>query len=270
VDGSDGGGGITVPNMTEPAKRNGMRALVLAGVKAAILLAFLVVATWGAVYLMQRSGFGLSRLAHINAQTLKKECGNAIRPIEDWKDSHPVLARLAFIGLQVAQIVVFVVPGEATQVAGGYFFGTWEGALYCVIGAALGGGLAFLLATWLGRPLIRFLVRPEPLSRLENMLNQRKGWVTVFVLFLFPGVPKDALSYIAGLTPMHFGAFVLLSTLARIPGILLSTFVGDSVAEKHYHLFISLCILGLATLILGLLLRRRVESWISRKREEEK
>jgi uncharacterized membrane protein YdjX (TVP38/TMEM64 family) len=254
--------------MTEPAKRNGTRALVLAGVKAAILLAFLALTTWGAVCLLQKSGFSLPQLAHINAETLKREFGQAIQPMEDWKDSHGVLARLAFVGIQVGQIVVFVVPGEATQVLGGYLFGTWEGALYCVIGAAIGSGLAFLLADWLGRPLIKFFIRPEQFARLENMLNRRKGWVSVFVLFLFPGVPKDMLCYIAGLTPMHFGAFVLLSTLARIPGILLCTFGGDSIAEKHYHMFLALCILGLVVLVLGLFFRRRVESWISHNREQ--
>jgi uncharacterized membrane protein YdjX (TVP38/TMEM64 family) len=253
--------------MKEPGKRNGTQTLVVAGVKAAILLAFLTVATWAAVHFIQESGFSLRQLGHINAETLKKEFGNVIQPIEDWKESHGVLARLAFLGVQVGQIVVFVVPGEATQVVGGYFFGTWEGALYCVIGAALGSSAAFLLARWLGRPLITLFVRPEQFARLELVLNRGKGWVSVFVLFLFPGVPKDTLCYIAGLTPIHFGAFVLLSTLARIPGILLSTFVGDSVADKHYHMFISLCILGLVALVLGLIFRGRVESWISRKRQ---
>ena len=38
-------------------------------------------------------------------------------------------APLAFMGLQALQVVIFVIPGEVTQLAGGWLFGTWLGCL---------------------------------------------------------------------------------------------------------------------------------------------
>jgi uncharacterized membrane protein YdjX (TVP38/TMEM64 family) len=232
-------------------KGNGRRELIVAGLKAAALLVFLGAATW-VVALYHR------QLWHM-----------LTRP-DEFKDlivRWGMWGPLAYIGFQVVQIVIFVIPGEITQSAAGYLFGPWLGALYCLIGAALGSALAFLLADALGRPLVRYLVGAERFERLEKTLNERTGIVTVFILFVIPGMPKDTLCYIAGLTPMHFWTFVLVSTLARVPGILLSTLAGDSVADRRYHEFLILCGVALALLILGLIFQKRLQRWMSGKRK---
>jgi uncharacterized membrane protein YdjX (TVP38/TMEM64 family) len=187
------------------------------------------------------------------------------REIRSWG----VWGPLVFIGFQIVQIVIFFIPGEVTQIAGGAIFGPWMGAFYAWIGAVLGSALAFLLAGWLGRPLIKALVKPQTFERIESLLNARKGFVTVFILFVIPGTPKDTLCYVAGLTPIHFWTFVVISSFARIPGILLSTFLGHSVMEKRYVEFLALCAIGLVALVLGLVFQKRIHDWMSRKDSDE-
>ena len=54
--------------------------------------------------------------------------------------------------------------------------------------------------------------------------NPKKVEMILFILFLLPGTPKDLLVYIAGLLPIKPSRFIIISTLARIPSIVSSTY----------------------------------------------
>ncbi len=47
--------------------------------------------------------------------------------LKSWLASYGPYAALLFVAAQFLQVVLFFVPGEVTQVAGGYLFGTWLG-----------------------------------------------------------------------------------------------------------------------------------------------
>src|SRR5512143_1723614 len=59
------------------------------------------------------------------------------------------LGPLAFITVQVLQVIFAPIPGEATGFIGGYLFGVPLGMLYSTIGLTLGSIIAFLLGRWL-------------------------------------------------------------------------------------------------------------------------
>ncbi|MDP3177607.1 MAG: hypothetical protein Q8M76_06865, partial [Spirochaetaceae bacterium] len=65
--------------------------------------------------------------------------------IRTWVEGKGPWGPLLFMGLQVLQVVVFVVPGEIVQVAGGYVFGMWLGAFYSIVGLCAGSALNFLV-----------------------------------------------------------------------------------------------------------------------------
>lgn len=50
---------------------------------------------------------------------------------------------LLCIAAQFVQVVIFVIPGEITQVAAGYVFGAWRGLLYSIIGIMAGSAFNF-------------------------------------------------------------------------------------------------------------------------------
>jgi uncharacterized membrane protein YdjX (TVP38/TMEM64 family) len=64
----------------------------------------------------------------------------------------PVGAPLAFIGVQIFQVVFAPIPGEASGFAGGYLFGTIPGFAYSTIGLTVGSAIDFTLGRILGRP----------------------------------------------------------------------------------------------------------------------
>ncbi|MGZ6231008.1 MAG: TVP38/TMEM64 family protein, partial [Syntrophales bacterium] len=154
---------------------------------------------------------------------------------------------LAFILLQVIQVVVAPIPGEAIEFLGGYVFGVWGGMVYSMIGLILGSGLAFGIARIFEKQAIERFVSPELRKKFDYLIGH-EGVILSFLLFLIPGFPKDTLCYILGLTPMHWGIFLIISTIGRIPGTLMATLQGAKVFEHQYMLF--LILLGISALII--------------------
>jgi len=156
------------------------------------------------------------------------------------------------------QIVVAFIPGEVVQIAGGYVFGTALGAVYSLVGAGLGTLLVILLVRLVGFSLVRLLVPAKNLQRFDFLLNRTRSEVAVFVLFLIPGLPKDALTYIAGLTPMKPLRFVVISVLARFPGLLGSAYIGAHLAKKSYWPAVAVSAAALVLFIIGVIFKDKV------------
>lgn len=151
---------------------------------------------------------------------------------------------LVCIGVQFLQVVIFVIPGEITQIAAGYVFGAWLGFVYSLVGIALGSMFDFWFARLVGRPVVERIMGRERLQRIDELLRSRKGRSALFVLFLIPGMPKDAMSYGAGLTQLGMGEFVVISGLARTPALLFSTLMGSQLYERDYSAMIITAVIG--------------------------
>ena len=145
---------------------------------------------------------------------------------------------LLCIGVQFAQVVIFVIPGEITQFAAGYVFGGWLGFTYSAIGIMLGSAFNFMFARLVGRPTLEQIIPPATLEKVDAALNNAKGKSAIFLLFLLPGMPKDAMSYGAGLSNMNLLEFVVISGLGRSPGLLASILLGSQAHRRDYRAMI--------------------------------
>ncbi len=142
---------------------------------------------------------------------------------------------LLCVAIQFVQVVIFVIPGEITQFAAGYVFGAWLGYLYSVAGIMLGSAFNFYFARVFGRPVLEKFIRPATLDKIDHALNNAKGKSAIFLLFLLPGLPKDAMSYAAGLSTMSLVEFVVISGLGRTPAMVLSILLGSQAYQKDYR-----------------------------------
>jgi uncharacterized membrane protein YdjX (TVP38/TMEM64 family) len=86
----------------------------------------------------------------------------------------------------------------------------------------------------------------------------------MFILFLIPGVPKDLLCYVAGLTAMHALTFLAISTVGRFPGVLLSCLFGAGLAERDWRMLAISGVAGLALLALAYAVRGPLERFRQR------
>jgi uncharacterized membrane protein YdjX (TVP38/TMEM64 family) len=170
--------------------------------------------------------------------------------LKAWLERYGTDAALLFVAAQFIQVVIFRIPGEVTQFAGGYLFGTWLGLALSYCGITLGAVTAFQLARRFAHGALDLLVDRQTVRRFDRLVYGKSGFWPLFILFLLPGIPKDLLCYIAGLTPMHLVTFLVISTLGRFPGVLLSSIFGDGVAERDWTA-VGLCA-GIALGLMGL------------------
>jgi uncharacterized membrane protein YdjX (TVP38/TMEM64 family) len=184
--------------------------------------------------------------------------------IRNWVSDWGAKAPLLFIGLQLLQVIVSVIPGEIPQIAGGYLFGVWLGILYSLIGITLGSAFNYYLARLLGRPFVRSILKKERLEKFENFARSKKVTAAFLLLFLVPAFPKDTLCYVAGITPMRFFPFLLISTAGRLPGIIGSAVMGDAAAEKRWLLAGIIFGAGVVLLVVGFFFRDRLRKLVER------
>lgn len=154
---------------------------------------------------------------------------------------------LAYILLQIIQVIVAPIPGGAVEFLGGYLFGIKAGFLYSMIGLLLGSWMAFSLARIFKKVAVERFVSPNTRKKF-NYLIGHEGVILSFLLFLIPGFPKDALCYILGLTPMNLVTFLVISTIGRIPGTLMATLQGAKAFEHQYKAFLILS--GISALVI--------------------
>lgn len=141
---------------------------------------------------------------------------------------------LVFIAFQVLQVVISAIPGEFVQIAGGYLYGVGKGTLYLLIGLLIGSVLAFYTARLLGYPVLKAFLPQAQYDKFRTLLQSKRFDLVVFLLFLLPGLPKDLLTYAAGLAYVPPLKFFMIATGARLPALLGSVIIGANLQERDY------------------------------------
>lgn len=177
---------------------------------------------------------------------------------------------IVFIGIQVLQVVVAAIPGEIVQIAGGYIYGTVFGTLYSLTGIVLGSVIVFFAARLLGYPVVKLLVSEKQLEKFSFMLNNSKSDAAMFILFLIPGIPKDILTYIAGLTPVRPLRFFVIITIGRLPALLGSSFIGHNTQKGNYGVVIIVSVIAVVLFLAGLIFKDKVIDWTNRLIKRDK
>ena len=171
--------------------------------------------------------------------------------------SYGYLAPLMFMILQILQVLFAPVPGEATGILGGYLFGAWPSFIYSSIALAAGSALAFIIGH-LFADAFRNRFSKTKVYRKFNHLVFKGDFVIPFVLFLFPGFPKDSLSYLLGLSSMPFKVFIFIASIARMPGTLVLSFEGAQVHAGNYLELLLLLIFSAIVTLPCILYRRQI------------
>jgi uncharacterized membrane protein YdjX (TVP38/TMEM64 family) len=83
--------------------------------------------------------------------------------------------------------------------------------------------------------------------------------LSFFLFFLIPGIPKDILCYMAGLSVMRLHIFLFFSTLGRIPGIIGSALIGDAAADRRWILAGTIFFVAAVLFVLGFLFREQIQ-----------
>ena len=148
-------------------------------------------------------------------------------------DETGIVGLLTLLGLQIAQIFLFIIPGEPIEILAGMCYGWIWGTLFIIVSNLLISTAIFFMVRKLGKEFIYHFNDKEKISKIENsklFQNKKKIEYILFILFLLPGTPKDLIVYVSGILPISFKKFIIISTIARIPSIISSTLAGANIA----------------------------------------
>ena len=214
-------------------KRNYLlKRRIFAGVSVLLVVALSVWLTW---FLTKK--VGIFELDHIS----------------DFKDKIDAFGSWGFLvalGIQILQVIVALIPGEVVEVGCGLAFGLWGGLAICLLGSAIGSAVIFLLVRKFGVKLVEVFVSREKINSLKFLNNERKLKSIIFLVFFTIGTPKELRTYFAGLTNIKFYEFLIISTVARIPSIISSILVGETLSEGN---FVTSILIFAASAVLGLM-----------------
>lgn len=172
-------------------------------------------------------------------------------------------APLIFIGIQILQVIIAPIPGEASGFIGGFLFGTMSGFLYSTVGLTIGSVINFGIGRVMGKGFIRKLIPENQLHQLGKLVRHQ-GAVVLFILFLFPGFPKDYLCLFLGVSDISFKLFIIMASIGRMPGTLALSVQGASLYQQQYVLMTAVMLFCVAAAFLSYRYKERLYLWMDR------
>ena len=187
----------------------------------------------------------------------------------EWVDAAGPLGRVYFLGIQVLQVVVAIIPGEPVEIGAGYAFGAVEGTLLCILGTVMGSMAVYFFVRRFGIKAVEIFFPLEKIEQLRFLNTVRKRDTLMFLLMFIPGTPKDLLGYVAPIVGITPGAWLFITSVARIPSIITSTVGGGALGGQNYVFAISAFAITLVISGCGILIYRRICA-VHARREAEK
>lgn len=184
--------------------------------------------------------------------------------IRTFVDSFGIFAPIAFILLQITQVILTPISHYTVSIAGGFIFGTWQGFIYNWIGRVIGTIIAFYIARKFGRKIIKHVVKPETMKKYDHYFN--KGKLLLFLAYFLPLFPDDEISYLAGVSSLNSKFFIPVVIIGHLSGSLALSYIGNGIKSIKEPMFI---FLSLITLIAGILFVLYYRKIIKKVNEEK-
>jgi uncharacterized membrane protein YdjX (TVP38/TMEM64 family) len=146
--------------------------------------------------------------------------------VRDRMDGFGVAGPLVFIVISSALTVVLF-PGPVLSGASGLLFGTALGTPVSIVAATLGASLAFSVSRWWAHDAVAHHAR---MAGLRAWVGPR-GFESVLLARIAPGVPYNLVNYVAGLTPIGLGVFAGATALGVAPRAFAYTALGGSIGN---------------------------------------
>ena len=103
-----------------------------------------------------------------------------------WVKHTGIWGQFIMIGISAFQIIVAIVPGEPIEIASGYAFGWFLGAVLCLLGTLVGQMVVFIFAKKFGLDFVEIFVSKKKLEKMAFLKDNEKIYVTIFFIFLIP------------------------------------------------------------------------------------
>ena len=105
---------------------------------------------------------------------------------------------------------------------------------------------------------MKTFVSQAKLNKFMGILSSTKSEMVLFILYLFPGIPKDVLTYIAGITPINPVRFLVLAILGRMPALVASCYIGASLEQENLMAVVIVTVATVLLIVAGWLFRDKI------------
>ena len=176
--------------------------------------------------------------------------------VRDWIDGYGVAGPLVFIVVS-SLLTVVLFPGPLLSGASGLLFGTALGTPVSIVAATTGASLAFAVSRWWAHDAVVETSAHHPrLAALRRWVGER-GFQSVLLARIAPGVPYNLVNYAAGLTPIGLGVFAGATALGVAPRAFAYTALGGSIGNLGSpEAIVAICLLAVEGAVGIWLLRR--------------
>ena len=176
---------------------------------------------------------------------------------------YPLLAPLIFILIRSLGVIFPPIPGIILDAVGIYFFGWKLGFIYAEIGVVGGAVVAFWIARKYREPVVRRFIALQKLHAWEDTLSeQKKFWSLVGLRLITGPLLFDYINYVAGLTKINFGKFLIATIVGSLPVMIPIYYFGDKLLSHSFYL--------ISTFILVVLIISFAQKWWYKKHFIEK
>ncbi|MBN1624379.1 MAG: TVP38/TMEM64 family protein [Clostridia bacterium] len=189
---------------------------------------------------------------------------DSVEELQEFVSGYGVWAPLIFFLLQVVQVILAPVPGSVTTLFGGVFFGFWKAMIISVAAVFTGSMILFLMAKYLGKPLVTRLIGEERVEKYMKNMSARQFWV-LFMMFMMPFFPDDVLCLMAGLTAIRLPGFALMVLVTRPWGLIFSALVGSGVITVPIWGWVIIGLISAFLLFVSIRYPEKLEEWMSDK-----
>lgn len=148
---------------------------------------------------------------------------DSIEDLRNYVSSFGYMAAVIYIALNFLQVVILPIPGIVSIGAGVALFGEFKTFIFAFIGIMSGSIAAFFIGKVLGYKVVKWLVGEETLKKWLKAVRGKDKIVLTF-MFLFPFFPDDVLCFVAGISSMSSGYFLIMITVTRLISTVLTAY----------------------------------------------
>lgn len=136
--------------------------------------------------------------------------------LQGFIDGFGIAGAAVFILFQAVQVVIPILPGGIGCLGGVLLFGALKGFIYNYIGICAGSVIAFLIAKYYGKPVLRYFFSDKLIQKYDSWTSKKDRFAKWFAVAIFlPVAPDDFLCYLAGTTEMTVRKFTAIILLGK-------------------------------------------------------
>lgn len=124
-------------------------------------------------------------------------------------------APIIFIVLQIIQVVIPVIPGSITCLAGVLAFGPVLGFIYNYIALIIGSIIVYYISVKYGIEFIKKLFKEDSINKYIKYIDSKCFRFLFLVSIILPFFPDDLLCYIASISKMKFNDYFIINLLGK-------------------------------------------------------